>query len=223
MEYYSKILFEAYEKFILPLGGKKVPTPYRMNDIGAFQKVGPAFQGKSSPEILIKTTKQLAKEQGFDLKKANVEQIKNFMVLNKLGIDCSGFVYRILNELVQKVKGKPLTEFGLPNVGRTNVTKLTSFEFTITIETAGQIQSGDLIELNSSSKPPHCFIVLQNDGHKIIYAHSAGRSKITGVHTGEIIISDPKKGLDEQNWKEEFKALVFNAKSGDGARRLKCL
>ena len=130
MKNYSKILWQAYEQFMLPLGGKKVPCPYRMNDIGSLQKVGPAFQGKSSPEVLVETTKRLAKEQNFDLNRASVEEIRQFMSQNKLGIDCSGFIYRLLNHLVQKVKGKPLISFGLDHVGRTNVAKLTSDDYT---------------------------------------------------------------------------------------------
>lgn len=208
---------------MLPLGGKKVPTPYRRNEIGSFQKPGPEFQGKSSPQVLTKTAQKLAKEQNYDLHQASVEEIRAFMKENKLGIDCSGFAYRILNYLVQKVKGKLLTGFGLPHVGRTNVAKLTSDEFTKPVHYIHQIQPGDIIKLNGGENIPHCMVVLEKNGKEITYAHSSSESKQDGVNLGKIKVIDPQKPLSDQVWLEKFNHMEYNEKNGDGIRRLKFL
>lgn len=212
MNDYSKILWEAYEKFLLPLGGKLVPTPYRRNEYGLYQKVGPEFQGKSSPEVLIRTTKKLAKQQKFNLNKASVEQIKDFMRKNQLGIDCSGFAYRMLNSLAQEVKGQPLTVLGFEHVGRTGVVKLTSPEVSTKVNSFKEAKSGDLIRIDSAALDGilHCLVVLDNQKGTLTYAHS---SKV-GVHTDQI-----KNG----KFPKDLKAFSYKKQAGDGIRRLKCL
>lgn len=182
MNNYSKILHEAYEKFLLPIGGKIVPTPYRINDKGNFQKLGPEFQGKSSPQVLTKTVKKLAQQQMFDLDKASIAEIRNFMRKNKLGIDCSGFTYRILNYLVQKVKGKPLTSFGLPHVGRCNVEKLTSSDYTRAVGDLSNSKPGDLIRLWNKHGGLHCLVVFENQKEAITYTQS---SEPLGINMGK--------------------------------------
>lgn len=213
---YSQILWDAYNQFLLPLGGKQVPTPYRRNETGSFQKVGPEFQGKSSPEVLTETTKKLAKEQNFDLNKASFEEIREFMRKNKLGIDCSGFAYRMLNYLAQEAKGKNLEAFGLPHVGRTNVAKLTSDESSTPVRNLQEARPGDLIKLDSSAKDKilHTLIVIENDKNLITYAHSSSKTNPNGVHTGQII---------DTKFPEELNVFTYNHKDGDGVRRLKFL
>ena len=215
MNIYSQILMEAYEQFLLSLGGKKVPTPYRENDLNALQKAGPEFQGKSSPEVLIKTTQKLAREQDFNLNKASIEEIRAFMRKNKLGIDCSGFAYRLLNHLVQKSKGKPLTELGFEHIGRTNVRKLTSDEMSIPIDFK-KAQPGDLIRLTLKTdiNVLHTVIILENSNSIITYAQSSEQTTPDGVHTVQIKNGKLPKDLD---------SFEINKKNGDGFRRLKIL
>lgn len=212
---HSKILIEAYEKFLLPLGGKRVPTPYRRNEIGSLQKISPEFQGKSSPEVLRETTERLAKEQGFDLNKASVEEIRNFMMKNKLGIDCSGFAYRVLNQLAEKTKKKPLTSFGFPHVGRANVAKLTDPKFTKEISLQ-EIKPGDLLKMNSAGDILHCLVITKREGNVVKYIHSSSVTKPNGVHQSEMIINN--SGL---TFEEDLGDITYNPTAGDGLRRLK--
>lgn len=220
---YSKILWQAYEQFMLPLGGKKVPTPYRKNELGSLQKVGPEFQGKSSPEVLTKTTKKLAREQSFNLEAATVEQIRDFMRKNQLGIDCSGFTYRLLNYLVRKVSGQTLEAAGFPHVGRTNVAKLTADEYTIEVDQVNDIKPGDLIKLMNNQATWHCLVVLEKNDRQIIYAHSSSEPAPGGVSQNFIEIIDRTKPLRDQKWLEKFQAIGFESANGDGVRRLKIL
>jgi hypothetical protein len=215
MRDHSKILNEAYQKFLLPIGEKLIPTPYRENDRGGFQDADPEFQGKSSPEVLIRTTKKLAKKQNFNLEKASVDQIRDFMIKNKLGIDCSGFIYRVLNYLTQEIKGEALTSLGFEHVGRTNVRKLTSDEMSIPVSSFKDAQPGDLIHLRWREDPKrlHAVIVLSNENGIITYAHSSEVTTPDGVHIATMKASLP----------EDLKAFLYNKKAGDGIRRLKIL
>lgn len=209
---YSKILWQAYEQFLLPLGGKKVPTPYRRNEFGSYQKLGPEFQGKSSPQTLTKTTIRLTKEQGFNLSKASVEEIQHFMRKNKLGIDCSGFTYRMLDFLVKKLGlGSLEKAAGFEHVGRTNVAKLTSDEFTMPIENFGQTQPGDLIKINDSGDILHIMVILENKDDVITYAHSSSATNPDGVSLGKIISG---KFID-------LKVLSYNPSQNNEVRHLK--
>ena len=115
---YSQILWEEYSKFILSVYGKKVAIPYRIN---IPPDPHPKRQGKSSPQDILKQLKEDALTQSFDLKSASIEQIQQFMIQNKLGLDCSGFVYRMLDYLVLKVKGQELKDLIGSHVGNTNV------------------------------------------------------------------------------------------------------
>jgi len=212
---YPKILFSAYDKFMLPLGGKRVPTPYRRNETGSFQKIGSQFQGKSSPEILTETTKRLAKEQNFNLGKASVEEIREFMKKNKLGIDCSGFVYRMLNHLVEKLGlGNLEKAAGFPHVGRTNIAKMTSDGFSVPVTDLSKAQPGDIIRLNSEGDILHGVIILQNSGGIITYAHSSNETNPSGVHQDKTVSNQLPPDLSY---------FSYNINKGDGIRRLKIL
>lgn len=212
---YSKILHAAYEKFMLPLGGKKVPTPYRRNELGSYQKIGPEFQGKSSPEVLTETAEKLAKEQNFDLTKASVEKIRGFMMQNKLGIDCSGFVYRMLDYLSQELGlGSLQKSAGMEHVGRTNIAKMTSAEFSLPVAGFAKAQAGDIIRLNSEGDILHGAIILENNNGKVTYAHSSNETNPAGVHQGQIINSRIPSDLSN---------FSYDINKGDEVRRLKIL
>lgn len=219
MQNYSKILYQGYKQFILNVNGKKVPIPYRIN---IPPDEHPRRQGKSSPEDILAQLKQDAKEQGFDLDSASVEEVKKFMEQNKLGIDCSGFAYRLLDFLTFETKGKHLTDFGLPNVGRTNVNILTSDEYSKPINSVILVQPGDLIKVDSSQKIPHCMVVLEKQPNEIIYVHSSRYPQTEdGVHTAKIEVIDPKKPLRVQKWQEDFLIENWQGNLGDGVKRFK--
>lgn len=213
----SKTLDNLYQNFILDVEGKKIPIPYRIN-IPANEH--PVRQGKSSPEVILTQLKKDAKDQGFNLRQATVAQTRRFMVKNRLGIDCSGFSYRMVDYLLNTLNLPSLAKSGFPHVGRTNVVLLTSSTHTITINQASMVRVGDLIKIGSQNKIPHCMIVVGVNTQEIIYAHSSSKTKVTGVHIGKIKILDPALGLEAQEWEEP---LFYNPTLGDRASRLKIL
>lgn len=113
----------------LNLGGKQIVTPYYINsnydkpvvcgkvlaDI-QFNYVKKktkqrALIGKGSPREIEIATEKSAHKNNFDLNKATKEEIKQFMEENRIGIDCSGLVVWILNELAKKQYGKPVWQY----------------------------------------------------------------------------------------------------------------
>ncbi len=182
----AAILRQAYDQFMLPLGGKRIPTPYRRNEFGSYQKLGPEFQGKSSPEVLTKTTEKLAEAENFDLDKTSVEEIRRFMVNHKLGIDCSGFVYRLLDHLTKKIGLGNLQEAaGMEHIGRTGAAKLTSDRFVVPVPGPALTRPGDILKFNVLSDIPHVAVILAHENGVITYAHSSS-TQANGVHMGQI-------------------------------------
>lgn len=215
MDKFSPILKRAYNQFILNIEGKKVSIPYRIN-IPPMKH--PARQGKSAPEVILKQLYEDAKQQGFDLKQASVEEIRDFMKQNNLGLDCSGFVYRMLDFFVQEIKGKPLTELGFEHVGRTNVAILTDDNHSIKVDPK-DIQPGDIIKTNSEGDIDHILIVIGKNKNQVTYAHSSRETIPQGVHKGkfEILPQGQIKFI------EDLRNITYNNKAGDGPRRLKIL
>lgn len=213
---YSKILKEGFLQYYkLPLGGKKVATPYRRNEYGSYQKMGPAFQGKSSAKTILEVTEKLARQQHFDLDNTSAEEIRQFMRDHKLGIDCSGFVYRVLDHLNQSLGlGNLQKSAGMEHIGRTNVAKMTSDEFSIPIQDFKEARPGDIIRLNSGEDILHGIIVLDNRNGVLTYAHASGITIPEGVHYGKIT---------NGQLPEDLRIFKFNKISGDGIRRLKIL
>ncbi len=202
------ILFKAYQDFTLNFGGTKVATPYRINipyqpDLRKY--------GKSEPDTLQNTALEIAKEQGVNLEGLNSDEIRKFMEENMLGIDCSGFVYVMLDQLLKK-QGSSMQEKGFPKISSTNVEKLTSEEFSTKVNSISRAQAGDMIKLNSTKEVPHILIVLDNFEEEIIYAHSSSLTPIKGVHSDKII---------DAKFPRELEAYSYNEEEGDGVYRLK--
>lgn len=208
---YSKILDQAYQQFILSLGGKLVPTTYRINI--PYQPDRRKY-GKSAPAELTKITIEIAHEQNFDLNHASVEEIRRFMEKNLLGIDCSGFVYHLLDSLLKNIGKGGMEKIGFPKASKTNVSLLTSDKFSFQIEDFAQVRPGDLIKLNSQEEIPHLLIILSYQNGTVVYAHSSSLTKIKGVHQDTI-----------KNGRVPAELHVFSYKIpiGDGIRRLKAL
>jgi cell wall-associated NlpC family hydrolase len=192
--------------------------------------------GKGTPSEITQTTKLLAKEQNVDLQKLSSDQIRQFMTKNRLGVDCSGFIYYLLdqtflqlhhNSLDKIIKAK-LTKNPLnPPRFRCNADCLTNDPNTIPIIFPKErIQSGDLIRIHQGK---HVAIIIKSNKSKITYAHSSGKTATTGVHFGQINITQLKKDLSQQSWLEltpsgkNYGTLYFRPRKGDGIRRLKNL
>lgn len=112
--------------FNLQIGGKKVTCLYYINEAydEEFRKKNPvpddidryhkrktkkrAYIGKGSPKEIERTVIELAKQYSFNLQRATSKEIRQFMYVHRIGIDCSGFVVWVLNEVVKELQKKPV-------------------------------------------------------------------------------------------------------------------
>lgn len=224
----SQALQKLFAKYThLPLGGKEISCPYWRNDLkrGIFGPGG----GKGRPEEIVEITEQEAKKEGLDLGKMNEEEIISFMEKSRIGIDCSGFVFWMMDVLDKEKGGNGITD-DIPGcqgkfLCRANVKMLTSEEVTLPIEKVKDIRVGDIIRLHGGK---HVTIVIRvTRVREIEYAHSSGLTETSGVHSGRIIINDPEQGLEKQSWQEKtdkgenYGHKYYLTTLGDGVKRLK--
>lgn len=217
--------------FNLEIRGIVINCPYWMNKLKDGKVTLRGFlNGKGDADSirkeLIRRLNDLPSDSIFTL---NPESLRKFARRERIGIDCSGFVYRVLDELVslkyrncqiRKLKG--VFEGG---INKTSAWTLTSLTYCVPVKKISDIQIGDMIRLWSGK---HIAIIIKLNGKEIIYAHSSSIStKMQGVHESTIGITDANKPLKKQCWEEEtrrrenFGKKYFNPEVGDGVYRLK--
>lgn len=215
----SPALQECYYRYThLSLGGKEIACPYWVNIIrlGIWGPGG----GKGTPEEITNITKEEASKAGIDLNSLSERDILTFMRTKRIGVDCSGFVFWMLDALDYEKGGNGIADDIPGSQGkftgpRANVRMLTDSGVCVDIEKIKEAKVGDIIRLMGSK---HIAIVLSLDDKEIIYAHSSGKTEVTGVHLGRIEIIDSQSGLERQVWEEN---IPFLPGKGDGIKRLK--
>lgn len=229
----SAVLEKLYFEYThLLLGGKAVRCPYWSNE--EKNLIPGPFKGKGTPKQISEATTKRALDLGLDLEKMSSAEIRSFMVREKIGVDCSGFVYHLADGLDKEKGGQGILEkvAGVNGNGpfKVNAFCLTNDRNSLPVESVAEIRIGDFIRLNAGK---HIAIVLrinkdrQKTTKEVIYAHSAFFSKMTGVHTARFLIKGISAGLEKQQWFEkdrqgkDYFSVNFNRQAGDGIRRLK--
>lgn len=218
----SKALQSVFLRYThLPLGGKEIVCPYWMDDIkkGIWGVLG----GKGKPEEIVQATKKAALEQKLDLGVCSEEEILFFMKKNKIGVDCSGFAFWMLDEADREKGGNGIAD-DIPNSqgkfikARASVQMLTDPLVARDIK-LDQIAPGDMIRLKKGN---HIAVVvetlLEKNTKSIVLAHSSLNS---GVCQFLIKVVDSQKGLKEQNWSEPELVKTLDVDNQDGIKRLK--
>jgi len=161
------------------------------------------------------------------------EKIDNLLIMklakrNKIGIDCSGLAYRIMEFLLQsdlnhgKIRNLEIIFSG--GARKTNVQRITSSNYCIKVDNLLHIQIGDMIRMMGGK---HVVVITDITKKEITYIHSSHRSEICGVHTGKISITNSEKDLSYQKWNEKtvnhenWGQSYFHPENGDGIYRLK--
>lgn len=213
----------------MDIKGTVIPCPYWMNKMVAGKVILRGFangKGEASDirKELIERLDHLSNHSRFPL---SPENLRRFAKRERIGIDCSGFVFRILDKLVQlryrRCKVKTLNDIFSGGKDRTNVGTLTHPDNCIRVRTGYRL--GDMIRLMGGR---HIVIITDSGDTKITYAHSSSlQTEIQGVHISEIQVIDPKKGLEHQLWLEKTKKVenygnkYFWPHMEDGVFRLK--
>lgn len=214
----------------LKLNGKIFNCPYWSNRIREGKVVKRGFlNGKGDPLSIKNELELLLKKEinrSFILQ--NQKNFIKFARRNRIGIDCSGFVYQVLNQLVilefKNVKVKSINEVFTDGINKTDVKLISSQKFTDKIDKLVEIQLGDFIRLNGGR---HVVLILTTDNNFISYVHSSDLTQKTGVHLGNIKIVNKNQSLSNQVWLEKAKTgenfgkKYFKVNLGDGIYRLK--
>lgn len=199
-----------YQYTHLLFGKKEIACPYWIDNLKKL-KHGPGG-GKATPSEIINLTKKKALENNINLEQLSEKEIVSFMKKNRIGIDCSGFAFWLLNELDLEKGGNGIADDIPESKGRfikfrASTTMLTDPLVSNPVEKVSDIMPGDMIRMR---KGHHLLVVFQveknsqNNPEKIVYVHSSSPlfTSISGVHQQSILITDPKKSLKDQNWLE---------------------
>ncbi|KKR34388.1 MAG: hypothetical protein UT63_C0002G0033 [Candidatus Gottesmanbacteria bacterium GW2011_GWC2_39_8] len=221
----DKRLEQAVYKFIEPflkmrVGNKTVRCPYWMNKLQDGKvKVRGRFNGKGTAQEIEKALNEAVGKYHSNL------PLRKIAKKERIGIDCSGFVYQILEKIYQeKELGKKLDEVFSGGINRTNANTLTGSKFSQGVNKVSEINIGDLVRLMGGT---HVLIVVKKTSKYITYAHSSDRrTKIKGVHLGKIVITDQNGDLSKQVWLEKSPegdsfGKYFRPGKGDSIFRLK--
>ena len=252
----TNLLLKFAQEYInFSIEGKKVNIPYCIVSQKKERKPSYAmartgkysnYAGKGSPEQIRTALLSAAKKKPFDLTARGPEEITAFMIHEGIGIDCSGFVYNVLDTYLRATRDSSLDRLILrypgilggierlllsrDRVRRSSAATLTSDLNTTIIEKVKDIQLADMMRLTHSYwKGKHIAIIVDIHKKYITYAHTSEFTKTQGPHLGKIVIVNPEKGLESQAWLEttqtgvNYGEYAFDPRRGDSVRRLKYL
>jgi len=229
-KFYPKSYFLLLKYLNLDFGKNKINTPYWINNIKKGIR-GP-FSGKGLPGQIVRAAKDRAKKQNKVLSRLNEHEVLEFLKQNRIGVDCSGFAYNLLNRMDKEKGGNGIADdifaqkvFNNWNPAwRAGANILTGNKVSKSVALE-DVALGDMIRLDNGR---HVAVIVGKTNDKITYAHSSrALSRKKGVHLGTIHITDAKKGLLEQRWDERSangRSLAknfLNVKNGDGLKRFK--
>jgi hypothetical protein len=213
----------------LRLGGKRIVAPYFMNTPG--RKGRSARVGKGTADALERETVRLAAKYKFDLDRAMADDIRQFMIKHKLGIDCSGLVAWASHALVMKHTSSPLWHHikyrgSLPRilvarwlrpVENLSARLLTDDLNAIVLHDLNQVKPGDLIRsLNGN----HVLLITEAGFDKrgrlryLRYVNSTEYDGVKyGIRYGRITVKKPQGHILEQDWIDGENGVnwIFNA------------
>jgi len=234
----------AYESLDFGLR-RHVRCPYYMN-AGVRKRAASAVEsGKGSPEEIIKEVKSCALIKKIDLAKLSGNEIRQLMVDERIGIDCSGLVSHILDPWVKEASHTTLgqsllrTQYSLKRklllhfrpFQNIDVTLLTSLENAHGVLLT-DIKPGDLIRTRGGK---HVLLIyeVEKDQERIIsfsFVHSSDRfGDNSGIQRGKVLFTNSRGELHEQQWQESLPdqkpALEgwLEEREKNGIFRLKCV
>jgi hypothetical protein len=218
-------LLENY--LTLPFNKTKIACPYWVNDLEKGIR-GP-YSGKGTPKQLVAASYRRARKLGINLDKLSKSRLKKFLEENMIGIDCSGFVFHLMNMFDKENGGDGITKKYLGYVRlpgwraswKVNSSTLSSSTFTRKIKLK-DINPGDIIRLFAGK---HIAFVVRVNKNSVTYTHCSNYSRVKGCHLDRIIIKDWSKDLQFQDWKEltrkgnKYRDVTYFPNRGDSIRR----
>lgn len=216
----------------LPIAGKAVQCPYVNNKRQKLRGALRVLIGKGTPEEIVEETKLLALKKKIDLEKLDEDGIKKFLIDENIGIECSGFVYHVLDaEMRAQGNGSLKQYLKFPN-NKSPVRKLLArfrtaentdvrvfaHESNSTAVDLKDVRPGDLIvQPKAHGSRDHIFLVqgIEFEDSKpslIFYVHAnqmpADGKYDHGVRQGSITITDVNNPIEKQQWPEEDNTIA---------------
>jgi hypothetical protein len=215
----------------MEIGGVKVYCPYFMNRLcGGSVVFRGVYDGKGSAEeirkyVLMKV--EAARVKGILFR--TPLDIQKLAKRERIGIDCSGFAYRMLEFLAsigyRQAKRDDFEKEYPGGIRRTNADTLTSSPSVRRLKPEEGYQTGDLIRM---MRGHHVLVVNKITDTNITYVHASSlRTKMQGVHENIIVLTYDRAPLEFQKWEEEtrygenFGKKYYQPQTGDGVFRLR--
>lgn len=234
----------------LQLGGKSVVAPYYMNLKRA--KDLRAMVGKGTPDEIEMEVQIWAKLRAKDLDTMTAEAIREFMMAEDIGIDCSGFVMHVMNVWHKSTTGRSIWRkmhiyntdllhkiaYFLKPVEKLGAEIITNLDNCDSIEIK-DVKPGDLIRSKWKRKNSHHVLLVSKVTFDeksqlpvlIDYVNSTEQyGETNGVRYGQIKIKDVTKKLQDQEWidfdenkiNHTLEGFMFDVQD-NGLKRLKCM
>ena len=191
---------------------KYLGTPYWKNVLdkdGKIIKEG-AFAGKGTPQEIDYVTSCLAYEKTIDLKTLSDKEIRQLQRDNNIGVDCSGYVYNLLDAFATDI-GLPgiyyklvgnwrgITRLGARSVSATNYADPINSN---KVDKLSEVKTGDYIVLIGKDGQGHVLFILENNLDHLLCTHSSPETSNPFIHTFKIVVKDSSKKIEEQDWQE---------------------
>ena len=213
-------LIDQYQN--LTIGGKTVKTPYYIRTKQETHAKLQSLSGKGSPDEIITEALVVGKLRHVDFSAMSDEEIRNFLRKEHIGIDCSGYVYHLLNVWVYDQYHKPLHSIlKYPYKGFINRIAVflrpamnTSVAVLTDPKNASRIKlkdakPGDLIRMPALTSGDHVALIIKTTYDKagqlkqITFTQSSQQfGQDHGVRVDTIDIIDNTKGLEDQKWND---------------------
>lgn len=230
---FSDLLSEQTERYIhLRIAGVSVRTPYYINNplnlffnvlaqklpqdtftqVKALDRAGELplamHKGKGTPEQLEADIEKLLSMLGRDLSHYDEEGIRLFMRMYGLGVDCSGFVFNVLEYALSKVLNQPNSYekslIGITEnrgVFRASAALQSNDQNTVLVSDIQTVQPGDIIFISGKDQE-HVMLVIRNNISEgtLDIAESSFSRVPNGVSLGTIRVTDPKGAISDQEF-----------------------
>lgn len=203
----AQSLIDRY--FHLKIQDKIIATPYFINAHTKLRKR--SLIGKGTPIEIEKETLKQAKKDHFSLTNASSKEIKAFMIYKGIGVDCSGLVTWILNELTKDKRNKKIYE--VIDFKQSNLLKKIKIKYrpveNINVrllrknsrrKSLRRVQPGDCIVTENNS---HVLIVTEvgyTKTNKPLYFKYVNSKIGNGVKEDTVVINDIGSPLEKQKW-----------------------
>jgi hypothetical protein len=159
------------------------------------------FRGKGTPEQLEAAVIDVSSRAGLPLQNASNGVILNFMKLYGLGVDCSGYVFNVLNSALEN---KLINELAIPKNSKQDIYNASASTFagrTSFLVEPKSLQQLDLIFIKTKSgKYNHIALVVLKNNHLCTAQSTIGLDP-SGVRTDNLSI---KNNAPNFNYKPEI-------------------